>query len=468
VISREAAGYTAASTRAPDKRILAQRNRFSPAFPWVTPRFVIALIATALLIASGVFVLALAYIGAAVAIALIGLIIADAALGPRRGDVAVSRLPLDHIALRAPALFRYEIDNRSRTPMKFEIVDTPVGLFDMPEAGVRGVAGAGRRANAELQVMPRERGSVTLGDLFVSAENTIGLVRRRWIVPAPAEASVFPDLSAVERYGELARRGRLVEAGFRRMRLRGSGGEFDSLREFGPGDQFRAINWKATARRGKLMVSQYDIERSQTVMLVLDAGRLMMPRIGAQRKFDYAVTAALSVASIAGLADDKVGLLAFAGDVLEHVGPRSGPRHAAALTQSVFDLQPRFEESDYAAAFTYLRLRQPKRSLIIFFTDMFDPVASATVLANVAVLTPRHLVICVLLNDEAIERALAGSPETVDDAYRAGVAATLLVERRKAAAILSQRGVAVIDVPAAKATMALINAYIDVKSRDLL
>jgi uncharacterized protein (DUF58 family) len=468
VIERADATHAPATYRARGERGSARRHRFSPAFPWVTPRFVAALIAIALLIAGGVFVIALAYIGVSAAIALAGLIVADAALGPRRRDVTVVRLPLDHVALRAPTSFRYEIDNRSRTAMNFEIVDTPVDLFDLPDQGVRGFAGPGRRANAELLAMPRERGIVTLGDLFFSAENAIGLVRRRWIVPAPAEASVFPDLSAVERHGELARRGRLVEAGFRRLRLRGAGGEFDSLREFGPGDEFRSINWKATARRGKLMVSQYDIERSQTVMLVLDAGRLMMPRIGAQRKFDYAVTAALSVASIAGLADDKVGLLAFAGSVLEHVGPRSGLRHAAALTQSVFDLQPRFEESDYAAAFTYLRLRQPKRSLIIFFTDMFDPVASATVLANVAVLTPRHLVICVLMSDEAIERALAGIPETIDDAYRAGVAATLLAERRKAAAILAQRGVAVIDVPAAKATMALINAYIDVKARDLL
>jgi uncharacterized protein (DUF58 family) len=370
--------------------------------------------------------------------------------------------------LRAATSFWYEVANRSTAKATFEIVDTPLDLFDLPEDGVRGTVSAGRRANIELHVMPRERGLAVLGDLYVSAENAIGLVRRRWIVPAPVEVRVFPDLSAVERYGELARRGRLVEAGFRRLRLRGSGGEFDSLREFGPNDEFRAINWKATARRGKLIVTQNDIERSQTVMLVLDAGRLMMPRIGAQRKFDYAVTSALSVASIAGLADDKVGLLAFAGDVLEHISPRSGVRHASALTRSVFDLQPRFEESDYAGAFSYLRLRQPKRSLIIFFTDMFDPVASATVLANVAVLTPRHLVICVLLNDEAVEKALAGVPETVDEAYRAGVAATLLAERRKAAAILAQRGVGVIDVPAAKTTMALINAYIDVKARNLL
>jgi uncharacterized protein (DUF58 family) len=443
-------------------------HRFSPAFPWVTRRFVTGLVVIATLFAAGAVVLALAYVGAFAAIALAGLVVADATLGPRRRDVRVTRLPLDHVALRAPTTFRYEVENRSRTAMNFAIVDTPAEIFDLPAESVRGTVGPGRRTIVDLQVMPRERGTAELGDLFVSAENAFGLVRRRWIVPAPAEVRVFPDLSAVERYGELARRGRLVEAGFRRLRLRGSGGEFDSLREFGPDDEFRAINWKATARRGKLMLSQYDIERSQTVMIVLDAGRLMMPRIGLQRKFDFAVTAALSVASIAGLADDKVGLLAFAGDVLEHIGPRSGVRHAAAMTRSVFDLQPRFEEADYAAAFTYLRLRQPKRSLIIFFTDMFDPVASATVLANVAVLTRRHLVICVLLNDEAVERALAGIPATVDEAYRAGVAATLLAERRKAAAILTQRGIAVIDVPAAKTTMALINAYIDVKARNLL
>jgi uncharacterized protein (DUF58 family) len=431
-------------------------------------RFVFALCTLAVLVGGAALVPAFALLAAIVAVAILGFAAADIALGPRRREVEVRRLPLDHLSLRAAAAFRYEIANRSRTAIRFDLVDTPQPIIDMPEEGVRGAVGAGRRANVELAVMPRERGIVELGDLYLCVENVIGLVRRRWIIDAPVEARVYPDLSAVDRYGELARRGRLVEAGFRRMRLRGSGGEFDSLREHGPNDEFRAINWKATARRGKLMVSQYDVERSQTVMLVLDAGRLMMPRIGAQRKFDYAVTAALSVASIAGLADDKVGLMAFAGEVLEHIGPRSGPRHAAALTQAVFDLQPRFEESDYAAAFTYLRRRQPKRSLVIFFTDMFDPVASATVLADVALLSPRHLVVCVLMNDEAIELALAGAPATVDDAYRASVASTLLTERRKAAAILAQRGVVVIDVPAAKSSIALINAYVEIKSRNVL
>ena len=143
-------------------------------------------------------------------------------------------------------------------------------------------------------------------------------------------------------------------------------------------------------------------------------------------------------------------------------------RHANGLTQRIYDLQPRFEESDYERAFAYLRRRQPKRSLIIAFTDMFDPVASATVLANMSVLSPRHLVVCVLMNDEAIEAAVTADPRTPHDAYRASVASTLLAERRKAAALLGQRGVSVIDVPAAQLTMSLINAYVEVISRALL
>ena len=441
---------------------------FTPAFPWITPRFAVAAIAVALVYAAGYFVPALIVVGLAAAAALAGFLVADAVIGPRAQDVAVEREPLDHLALRSPAVLRYSVANRSRIRVRFGLVDSPIGLLQLPENGVEGSAGAGRRVVETIEALPVERGEEDLGDLYVWIENPIGLIRRRRVVRRQLTARVFPDLSAVERYGMLARRGRLIEAGFRKLRLRGGGGEFDSLREYMPDDEFRAIDWKATARRGKLMVAQYDVERSQNVMLVLDAGRLMTPRIGLQRKFDYAVTAALSVASIASLADDKVGLLAFAGDVIEHIAPRSGARHVNGLTQAIYDLQPKFEEADYERAFAYLRRRQPKRSLVIVMTDMFDPVASATVLANMSVLSPRHLVVCVLMNDEAIEAALGAEPKTAHDAYRSSVASTLLSERRKAAAVLAQRGVSVIDVPATELTTSLINAYVEVKSRALL
>ena len=426
------------------------------------------MVAVAGVVALGAFWWPIIYLGALAGAALLALLAYDAVSSPRRPDISVTREPLEHFALRSPGELAYAIVNRASVPVRYAIVDTPVDLLQMPERATSGVVGPGRRKIDRLPVTPLERGTTTLGDLYVTVRNPLGLLQRRWRFDGAATIQVYPDLSAVERYGELARRHRLVEAGFRKLRLRGGVGEFENLREWQPGDEFRSIDWKATARRNKLMVAQYDIERSQTVMLVLDSGRLMMPRIGEQRKFDYAVTAALSVASIASTVDDKVGLMAFAGSLREHVAPRSGSRHISALVQRIYDLQPRFEESDYADAFTHLRQRQPKRSLVIFFTDMFDPVASANVLSNVAVLAPRHLVICVLMNDEAIERALGDEPQTAADAYRASVAASLAAERRTAIALLQQRGIGVIDVPAANLTVSLINAYIDVKARNLI
>jgi uncharacterized protein (DUF58 family) len=452
----------------PSISLLQRFASFHPAFPWVTRRFIWAVVAIAALTALGALAHVAPWAAAlAGALLLVGLVV-DVAVGPARREFDVQRQPVEHLALRSPGHLSYLLVNRGRTRLRFAIIDTPLDMLDLPEEPVSGVIGPGRSKAVALPVMPRIRGAGQLGTLFVSAENSIGLVSRRWKLHSPLEARVYPDLSAVERYGELAKRGRLVEAGFRKLRRRGGGGEFDSLREWTPDDEFRSINWKATARRAKLMVEHYDIERSQTVMLVLDAGRLMTPRLRAQRKFDFAVTAALSVAHIASLAADKVGLLAFAGRILEDIPPRSGSQHASGMTQRIYDLQPRFEESDYAAAFAYLRRRQPKRSLIVFFTDMFDPVACAASLAHLAQLVPRHLVVCVFMNDEAIEQALAAAPQRAEGAYEAGVAAALLIERRKAAAILQQRGVAVVDVPAAKLTVSLINAYVEIKAAALL
>jgi uncharacterized protein (DUF58 family) len=440
----------------------------TPAFGWVTTRFVLVVLVVAALVAASALFPTMRFVAEIAMALLAACVVADLLLGPRRSHVQIEREPTGHLALRSPVRLGYQVSNRSQTRIWLTIVDTPIDAFEFPEQPASGQVGPGRRASFGLRVMPRIRGAAELGWIYVTATNALGLIARRWLIRGHTPIRIYPDLSAVERYGELARRGRLLAAGFRKLRLHGRGGEFDALRDWTPDDEFRTINWKATARRGKLMVDQYDVERSQTIMLVLDAGRLMTPRLGAQAKFDYAITAALSVATIAALADDKVGLMAFASEILEHVAPRSGSAHTSGLTSRVYDLQPRFEEADYARAFTYLRRRQPKRSLVIFFTDMFDPVASAATLGNLTMITPRHLAVCVLMNDEAVQAALRTDPATPHDAYRAAVAAELLTARQRAAAILRQRGVIVIDVPAKDLTVSLINAYVEIKAQSLL
>ena len=435
---------------------------------WLSARGVWALLGLTLLMAIASVVPALMpLVYASVAIFTV-LVICDIAVGPSARLLRVVRRPVGAIALRRPAKVVYALENRASIPIRLGLIETPVPTiaFERDVLEVRVAANAA--AEASLEFLARERGPATFGQLYFWMENRIGLLRRRFAVAAREDVRVFPDLSAVESYGTLARRNTLLEAGLRRLRLRGAGSEFESLREYLPGDGFRSVDWKATARRGRLMVAQHEVERSQQICIALDCGRIMTPRIGLQRKFDYALTAALSVARVAQNADDHVGMLAFAAQPLLNLAPRRGAAHVNALTRAAYDLQARLEEPDYETIFGRLKRDYTKRSLIVLFTDMFDPVSSAAVLSGLARLSRRHLVICVLMNDAAISNALENEPRTAGEAYRTSVAMTLADERSKAIAQLRAGGTIVIDVPAEKLTLAILDAYLDVKARGLL
>ena len=435
---------------------------------WPTPRALYLAGAIAVLFAC---VPGLALLGVVASVTLTALIVAtlvDAIVVPGPKRVTFARTGDDRFALRVKGKLSYTCENRSRVTLRVGIVETPLRALEYDFDEVSADVPADSIATVARPVTPMARGADNLGTLYCWVESVLGLMRRRLRVDAPMEIRVYPDLSAVERYGALHVRNRMIEAGLRKMRLRGQGTEFESLREWSTGDPFRAIDWKATARRGKVMVVQHEVERSQNVMMVLDCGRLMTPRIQDQRKLDFTVTAALSVAAIAGLANDKVGVVAFARQILAASAPRSTRASLAALSALMYDLEPRFEESDYAKAFAYVRDHLHKRSLVCFFTDVIDPVAQSTVLAELGSLAKRHLVVCIFMNDEAIDAALIQSPTDVPAAYRASVALGLAQERRMAAATLAARGVLVIDVPARKMTTALIDEYLRVKQRGLL
>ncbi|MGH7747836.1 MAG: DUF58 domain-containing protein, partial [Candidatus Dormibacteria bacterium] len=207
------------------------------------------------------------------------------------------------------------------------------------------------------------------------------------------------------------------------------------------------------------------VERSRQVIVALDCGRLMMPHLGAVRKFDHALTAAFAVARIAITAGDQIGAEAFAAESLLSVAPRRGTAQLRALGERLFDLEPRYEEPDYERICVAIKQRYAKRSLIVLFTDLFDPAASTNVLAGLQVLVPRHLVVCALMNDAAIAQSLATAPASAHAAYRAAVGLALADERELAIARLRARGVVVVDAPAADLSVALLDAYLEAKLR---
>lgn len=406
---------------------------------------------------------------AALALALLAfaaLIAYDVAL--LRGEVEIVRVVPPRFALARHDLLRYEIVNRTARERRVAIVEAPADRLAIDFDEARADVPARSRATVAIGVVPRERGRTALRSYHARILSRLGIVELRRAFRAPVALRVMPDLSALDRSGDLVARTKLIEAGLRRLRRRGVGGEFESLREYTTDDPFRAIDWKATARRGKPMVAVYEVERAQQIVVAIDAGRLMSARLGDRRKLDYAVSAALAIAAIARLAADRVGVVAFAAQVLARVAPAGGAKHSAELTDVLSDLEPRFEEADYERAFLEIERTLRRRSLVVLFTDLFDPVASSAVLGAAQLLTKRHLVLVVLMNDAAIADALRRTPADADDAYRAAVAATLSDERAHAVAALRNRGIIVVDVPAAELTVALLDAYVDVKTRGLL
>ena len=395
-------------------------------------------------------------------------VLADLVRLPGPSVLHVRRVLPAHFSLRRSAELRYAIENRSPRILRAGLVEAPLRTLDLGEAELVTLLPARSAVTASFTVLPIARGSDSFTRMYVWYESSLGFVRRRSVIDAPEAFRVYPDLSAVERYGSLHVRNRLVEAGLRRMRLRGAGSEFESVRDYTSGDGFRSIDWKATARRGKMMVVQCEVERSQDVMLLLDCGRLMTARIGEQRKLDYAVTAGLSLASIASLASDRVGVVAFARRILVARAPRSTAASVRALADALCDVEPRFEESDYARAFAYLRSHLHRRSLIAFFTDVIDPVAQSAVLAELGTLAKRHVVLCVFMNDAVVSSALAQTPHTVNESFGLSVALGLSAERAVAVRSLQRSGVVVLDVPAEKLTIAAVDEYLRVKSRGLL
>jgi len=434
--------------------------------PRIAPRGIAALLVLA------VFAYALARFApwpaalAAALAAFVALVAADAVL--LRGEVEIVRIVPARLSLARRDVLTYELANRTSSERRVAIVEAPAERLAIDLAEAQAVLPPRTRARVTLGVLPRERGRTALRSYHARILSRLGIVELRRAFRAPVPLRVMPDLSALDRSGDIVARTKLIETGLRRLRRRGLGGEFASLREYTRDDPFRAIDWKATARRGKPMVAQYEVERAQQIVVAIDAGRLMTPRLGDRRKLDYAVSAALAIAAIARLAADRVGVVAFAANILARVVPGTGTQHSAQLTDLLSDLEPRFEEADYERAFIEMERTLRRRSLVVLFTDLFDPIASSAVLGAAKLLTTRHLVLVVLMNDAAIAGALRRTPRDAQEAYRAAVAAKLAAERAHAVAALHERGVLVVDVPAAELTVALLDAYVDIKTRGLL
>ena len=333
----------------------------------------------------------------------------------------------------------------------------------------RGVRIGPRSGMVEITtVHPVHRGRETAGGFAVDSIGPLGLGKRRGRIDVPWEVRVYPALGVRRLKASVAQALRRRELGRRPLRRLGEGRLFESLREWVPGDDPRHVDWKATARRRKMITRQFEAERRQQVLLVLDAGRLLTAEVAGTGRMEYVVQAALALAYTAVQHDDNIGLMVFADGVQHFVGPQRGRVGLKRVLDVLAEVSARLVEPDYPGAFRYLAVRNRKRALTVVFTDVVDRFASEALVANVARLRPRHLPVAVTLRNPELDALAAARPVTLEDAYRKGAVENLLQAREEALGHMRRAGVVVLDVPPVRAAEVVVRQYLDLKRRGRL
>ena len=401
-------------------------------------------------------------------IALLVLIWLDATLAQ---TVVVAREPLPALAVGHTGEVTYRWTNPSRRRARLRVREVRPDILGGSQPP-RPVSIPPRAATREVvPVVPLRRGreSAGTGGFVLDSLGPLGLGRHRFRLPLPWDVVVYPPLVSVRLRASVAEALRRRDAGSKPIRQLGEGRLFESLREWVPGDDLRHIDWKATARRAKVITRQYEAERRQQVLLVLDTGRLMTADVAAGvARLDFAVQAALELAYAAAQHDDNVGIMTFADGVQHFVAPERGRTGVRRVLDVLAEVQPKLVEPDYPGAFRYLAARNRKRALTVLFTDVIDRFASDALVANVATLRPRHLPLAVTLRNPELDAAATQRPTTPRDAFRKAAAEELLHAREEALGHMRRAGVLVIDVTPERAAQAVVAKYLDLKRRGTL
>jgi uncharacterized protein (DUF58 family) len=304
--------------------------------------------------------------------------------------------------------------------------------------------------------------------LYLRYPSRLGLWTLQETRPLETEVKIYPDIQAVHRFELLARRNRLSEEGLKLWRLRGRGGEFERLREYRREDEPRHVDWKATAKYERLISREYTVERNQNVLFLLDCGRSMVNESEGVSHLDRGLNSAITLAYIALSQGDNVSFMAFSHRIERAIGPVRGKLAVQKIIRTAYDLEPRYEASDYSLVIEEVLRRQRRRALVVLVTHALDEQHLLALSEYVRPVTGRHVLLVALLQDVALSGLAARLPGTDLDAFRAAAAGEILAAQARLVRQLRDWGVLVVETTPGELSAVVINQYLDVKARHLL
>ena len=396
---------------------------------------------------------------------LVAAFVVDGFLAGKRPRLRLYRETPGQLHVDQPDRIAWIVENQSGFPLALELSDrVPDGArADPPTLEVN--APPRSRTTFHYELIPSERGMAAFGDLDYRIRGPLGLAWSQKRLPARLEIRCLPHLANAKAAELAERRALLRQAGSHRYRWRGAGTSFESLREYSSQDDIRWVDWKATARLSRPISRNFEVERHQQVMLLVDASRALTTFCGHRTKFDAMLEAAILVARAALGQGDGLGLVVFADQIDAYLHPRRERAQLKAVIENLYAKQPRLVEPNYELALTLAAKRNVRRTLFILLTDVTVIEAARRMLLYLRILTPRHLPLVVTIADETLEQNELLEPRTAEEFYRVGVATELMYERTLCWRNCAASGVEVLDSRADQVAARAIERYLELKRR---
>jgi uncharacterized protein (DUF58 family) len=391
-------------------------------------------------------------------------VLLDALLLPPRRSLTIARSVPRRISLSVPLPISYTVHNGGHRAVTVALAeDLPEGLEVAPPT-CSGRFAPGARGHLEVRLTAQRRGQYQLGAVDVRLLPRWGLLYRQFRLDLPAELQVFPNLVDLKCHALQIRKGLAQEQGMARLWQAGQGSEFESLRSFTEGDDLSRIDWKATAKRSRLIVRNFEPERQQNVLVALDTGRTTAGEFQGLSRLDYLVNATLMLAYATLSKGDRFSLISFSDRIESYLPPVRGVKNIDLVARALYKLEPRLVEADYSAACRFLDLKNRRRSLICLMTDVIDRQSSDVIVSYMRHFARRHLPLIVTLADADVQRLGAAPLAGRGDPYVKAAAIDVLTAREETLAAMRQFGVMVLDVPPPALTVELLNRYLLIKA----
>lgn len=356
--------------------------------------------------------------------------------------------------------------NKSNRNLKVEIKDeVPEFHFTAEQKIMSGILKPHEKKLFQYYVVPSKRGTFTFGNIHVRYEGKLKLCTRIFKIEQKREYKVYPNMKNLRKYRMTLNNKRDLSQGQRNLKLLGRGTSFESLREYVYGDEYRKINWQASARENKIIVNQYEPEKNQHVYMFIDTGRPMSYTIKGFRKLDLVVNTALVMSDIVNQNGDQSGLLLFNTNVNNMIMPGKGAVHRNKMLEALYHIDHTNQSSNYDEAFYYFKGKERHRSIIFLFTDFDTAEEAHDMLKPLSYLAKNNLVVITLIRSESLEALSNIEVKTKEELFNKGVALQLVNDRKNIIKLLNRKGILCIECEAEKLELAVINKYIQIKNK---